>query len=66
MLEISDDAMEMLLARLEAATEGRLGLREAVSQAGLTLSFRASGAILSLETIQPTDKVAVSWVGRCS
>ena len=50
MFEISDDAMELILARLETATEGRRDLREGTSQVGLRLNLREGRAHLSLES----------------
>ena len=63
MFEISDDAMELILARLEAATEGRMDLRDGTSQVGLRLNLKEGGAHLSLEPPRPTDKV-MSFMGR--
>ena len=63
MFEISDDAMELILGRLEAATEGRMDLRQGTSQVGLRLNLRQGGAHLSLESPRPTDRV-MSFMGR--
>ncbi len=63
MFEISDDAMELILARLEAAMEGRLDLREGTSQLGLRLNLTQTGAHLSLESPRSTDRV-MSFMGR--
>lgn len=63
MFEISDDAMELILGRLEAATAGRMGAREGMQQVGLRLNLRQGGAHLSLEAPRPTDQV-MSFMGR--
>lgn len=63
MFEISDDAMELILARLDAAMEGRQDLRQSATQVGLRLNLKEGGAHLSLESPRPTDEV-MSFMGR--
>ncbi len=63
LFEISDDAMELILARLEVALAGRPELRHTATRVGLRLNLRAGRAHLSLETPRPTDRV-MSFMGR--
>ncbi len=63
MFEISDDAMELILGRLEAALEGRPDLRRGTNRVGLRLNINQSGAFLSLAFPRPSDQV-VSFMGR--
>ena len=63
MFEISDEAMELILGRLEEATEGRRDLREATSQVGMRLNLRQGKAHLTLEAPRPADRV-MSFMGR--
>lgn len=63
MFEISDDAMELILARLEAALVGRPELRRTATRVGLRLNFGRGGAYLSLACPRPTDQV-ISFMGR--
>lgn len=57
MFEISDDAKEFLLARLEKALEGRPELRRGTTRIGLRLNFHRGGAYLSLAFPRSTDWV---------
>lgn len=63
MFEISDEAMELILGRLEEATEGRRDLRDAASQVGMRLNLRGGRAHLSLEAPRPADRI-MSFMGR--
>ncbi len=63
MFEISNEAMELILARLEDALEGRPDLRRGGSNIGLRLTFTNGGAHLSLAFPRPTDQV-ISFMGR--
>ena len=63
MFEISDDAMELILGRLETAMGGRLGPRKDTPEFGMRLNLRQGGAHLSLEAPRPTDRV-MSFMGR--
>lgn len=63
MFEISDDAMELILGRLGAATEGRPELRQGATRVGLRLNLTRSGAHLSVASPRPADQV-MSFMGR--
>lgn len=63
MFEVSDEAKELLLARLQSALEGRPELRRSNSGVGLRLDFAHGGAQLSLAFPRPTDRV-VFVMGR--
>lgn len=63
MFEVSDEAKELLLARLQSALEGRPELRRSNSGVGLRLDFAHGGAQLSLAFPKPTDRV-VYVMGR--
>lgn len=63
MFEISDDARELILARLEAAMEGRPELRKGATRVGLRLNLLPGSAHLSLAFPRSTDRV-ISFMGR--
>ncbi len=63
MFEISDDARELILARLEAAMEGRPELRKGAARVGLRLNLLRSSAHLSLAFPRSTDRV-ITFMGR--
>lgn len=63
MLEISDDARELILARLEDAMEGRPELRRGATRVGLRLNLQRGRAHLSLAFPRPTDQV-MTFMGR--
>lgn len=63
MFEISDDARELILARLKDALEGRPDLKRGNSTVGLRLNFGRGGAYLSLAFPRTTDQV-ISYMGR--
>ena len=63
MFEISDDARDLILARLEDALEGRPELRRSANRPGLRLNFRQNKAYLSLAFPKTTDEV-VTFMGR--
>ena len=55
--------MELILARLETATESQPELRKGATRVGLRLNLTRSGAHLSLESPRPADRV-MSFMGR--
>lgn len=63
LLEISDDARELILARLKDALQGRPDLKRGNSTVGLRLNFGRGGAYLSLAFPRTTDEV-ISYMGR--
>jgi hypothetical protein len=63
LFEISEEAKELILARLDAALEGRPELRRGTSTVGLRLNFKQGGANLSLAFPRPTDTI-MSFMGR--
>lgn len=63
MLEVSEDALEFIRARLEHALEGRPDLRRSTQGVGLRLKFAQNRAYLSLAFPRTNDKV-VSFMGR--
>lgn len=63
MFEISDDAMELILGRLEEATKGRPELRQGTTRVGLRLNIGRGGAHLTLASPRPVDQV-MSFMGR--
>ncbi len=62
MFEISDDAKELILARLQGAMEGRPELRRGTRRVGLRLDLRRASAHLSLAFPRSTDRV-VTFMG---
>ncbi len=63
MFEISEDARELILARLESAMEGRPELRRGAARIGLRLNFQRGSAHLSLAFPKSTDQV-MTFMGR--
>jgi hypothetical protein len=63
LFEISDDARELILARLEDAMEGRPELRRGTVRVGLRLNLQRDGAHLSLAFPRSTDQV-MTFMGR--
>ncbi|MHB0870361.1 MAG: hypothetical protein ACYC66_09800 [Chloroflexota bacterium] len=63
MFEISDDAKELILSRLEGAMEGRPELRRGTRRVGLRLHLQRSSAHLSLAFPRSDDRV-VTFMGR--
>jgi hypothetical protein len=63
LIEISDEAMELILSHLDEAMEGRPELRRSTSRVGLRLKFTPGGAHLSLAFPRPVDQV-ISFMGR--
>jgi hypothetical protein len=57
LFEISDDAKEFILTRLEKALEGRPELRRGTTRIGLRLNLQRHGAYLSLAFPRSTDWV---------
>jgi len=63
LLEISDEAGELILAMLANALEGRPELRRGKCKPGLRLNFRSRGAHLSLAFPRASDQV-LCFMGR--
>lgn len=63
MFEISDEAMELILAHLDLAMEGRPELRRSSARVGLRLNFGQGGARLCLAFPRSSDQV-ISFMGR--
>ncbi len=63
MFEISDDAKQLILSRLEGAMEGRPELRRGTRRVGLRLHIQRSSAHLSLAFPRSDDRV-VTFMGR--
>lgn len=62
MFEISDDAKELILARLEDAMEGRPELRRGARRIGLRLNLQRGRAHLSLAFPRSIDRV-IAFMG---
>jgi hypothetical protein len=63
LFEISEDAKDLILSRLESALEGRPELRRGPTKVGLRLNFHRGGAYLSLSFPRPVDWV-MTFMGR--